>query len=294
MTENNAVVQVVQSITAPEMQTRFKAMLPPDIKLDRFTEVVLTAIQANPDIINADKQTLYTACVSAAKRGLLPDKREGAFVTFNTKVADKWIKQVQFLPMVEGIIKEMGKAGIKAYAVSVYSNELPSFQIWNDDNGQHIKHVPIPFGDKGTRVGAFACGTTPDGRTYIEAMNMAELEKTALRSKQAKEKDGVKSRGGTWVTDPDRMEQKTVIHRLRRRMPMEGLFVDDDEIDVTPYQPSDIPSGMMSGGVQPAGDAENKRPRALQAVLLASNRSDPDQQMQPETERIPGEDDDVI
>lgn len=226
-TNNNTQLvslQVAQTLRSEDMQKQMGTLLPPGIKLDRFTEVTIAAIENSPEVLQADRDSLYRACVAAARRGLLPDKKEGALVIFNTNVGSKdkpqWMKLVQFMPMVEGIIKEMAKADICAYAVSVYENDAISF--WNDDEGQHVRHEPQVFGDRGQLVGFFSAAKTKDGRPYVEPMSLKDVEQVARRSKQCyvEEKTGVLKYGGTWRTDFDRMGQKSCLHRLRKRLPI--------------------------------------------------------------------------
>ncbi len=201
------------------MRQKLKTLLPPSIRPDRFTEATIAAISNFPEVLEADKDSLYRACVMAAKRGLLPDKDQGALVIFNTNVGTKdrpiWQKQVQFMPMVKGIIMEMAKAGIRAYAVSVHAAD--EIALWNDDAGQHVLHKPKMFGERGDLMGVFAAGTDLTGRTYVEAMSKGDIEKVRARSKQ---KDQNGNATGTWKTDYDRMAQKSALHRLRKRLPI--------------------------------------------------------------------------
>ena len=257
---------VVAGLTDERMQKSFKDVLPANVTVDRFTKVTLTAIQSSPEVLEADRQSLYQACVHAAARGLLPDKKEGALVVFNTKMPDgSWVKKVQFLPMPEGIIKEMAKAGVSAYAVSVY--EKDELEIWNDDDGQHVRHKPVIFGDRGARLGAFAAGKTKEGRSYVEAMNMDDIARVRSRSKQ-KDKEGNPT--GAWKTDTERMEQKSALHRLRKRIPMVGYeFNDDEDSDVDLSQPAEAVVATQPPTQTEAAPAGRKRPRALQAVVDA-------------------------
>ena len=269
------VAVVYQALSNPAMQDKFRAVLPPDVSLDRFTRVTLTAIQQKPEILECSRDSLYNACINAAQRGLLPDGKEGALVAFNTKQGNEWVKKAQFMPMPEGIIKEMAKAGIKVYAVSVYAND--KIEIWNDDDGQHVSHKPVVFGDRGARVGAFACAKDADGRTFVEAMDMAELERIKGKSRS---KDKAGNVVGPWVSDVEKMEQKTCLHRVRKRVAILGndevldrLRDDDDNTDidgaaevVAPVKPLDKPA--------PASAAV-KRPKGLQAVIDMTVQAEP-------------------
>ena len=114
MNAENPVAIVCRAITTPDMQAKFKAVLPTDVSLDRFTRVTLMAIQKNPSV-ECDRTSLYNSCVDAAAR---PDAgRQGR--RHRLVPAEGRPPKAQFMPMPEGIIKEMAKAGVKAHAVSV-------------------------------------------------------------------------------------------------------------------------------------------------------------------------------
>lgn len=279
VSNNNLLPVVQQTLTSAEMQRQFHTLLPPSIKIDKFTEVTIAAIQNNPDVLLADKDSLYRACLMAARRGLLPDKREGALVVFPTNVAPagqpkRYMDLVQFMPMVEGILKEMTKAGIKAYAVSVFAND--QIALWNDDDGQHVRHEPNTFGEQGKMVGVFAAAKTADGRTYVEAMNLLDIEQVRARSKQ---KDQNGNPTGTWKTDFDRMSQKSALHRLRKRLPI----TDEDALqnlkDMEEQSDIEMPNGTTPTAESPIASAAASPP--AQAALEAPKDSQADEILRP-------------
>lgn len=292
MNSNFPVVlsQVTQVLRSEDMQRQVKTLLPPSIKPDKFTEVTLAAIANNPDVLEADRDSLYRACVQAARRGLLPDKREGALVIYNTNIGTReqprWMKMVQFMPMVEGIIKEMAKAEINAYAVSVYEED--AIALWNDDEGQHVKHEPVVFGERGMMVGVFAAAKAKDGRTYIEAMSTRDIEQVARRSKQnTVDKHGVIQYGGTWRSDFDRMAQKSALHRLRKRLPI----LDEDALqnlkDMEEESDTDLPATTPVKGeaTSPGAQTEPNPPPPTQAALEAPKEGENQQLLKPRAPR---------
>lgn len=259
-----AVVRVLES---ESMRGKFVATLPPEIPVDKFTRVVITAINMRPELLEADRTSLYTSCLRAAQDGLIPDGREGVLNIYNTNVgtkqAPKWMKKVQWMPMVEGVIKQLAKAGIKAYAASVYAND--KIRIWNDNDGQHVEHEPVVFGDRGERIGAFAVGIMADGYTQVEAMNMTELANARAASKN---KDGA-----IYELWADRMEQKTALHRLRKRMAILDPSVaealrraEDDDLDGDEPAPAPTATPPASGGPGTATEPP-RRSKTLQAVV---------------------------
>lgn len=231
--------RVVNTLNATQMQASIKQALPPNVALDKFTRATLTAIQQNPDILDCDRNSLYNAIVRCAQDGLLPDGKQAAIVAFNTKVrmrndsgamVEVWIKKAQHMPMVEGIIHTMALAGVPAYAASVYTND--EFEQWNDETGQHIRHRPTKMGqERGARIGAFAVGrVTKTAQVYVEAMDMNDLE---VPKRATKQKDSQGNLLGPWRDTPDRMEQKSALHRLAKRIPSLALR-DDDEFNDAP------------------------------------------------------------
>jgi recombination protein RecT len=285
------ISEVSHALKSESMQQSFVRLLPKSVKPDRFTEVTIAAIHASPEVLDADRNSLYQACIAAAKRGLLPDKKEGALVIFNSNVGTRdqprWMKLVQFMPMVEGIIKEMGKAGVNAYAVSVYENDTVSF--WNDDAGQHVYHEPVVFGERGKMVGVFAAAMMADGRNYVEPMSLSDIGQVARRSKQCSvdQKTGELKYGGTWRTDFDRMSQKSALHRLRKRLPiadedsLQNLKDMEEEADIdlgAAPEPADIsaPAGKIDPSPTPPEQApaaaEEPRPKAARGRISRPTR----------------------
>ena len=280
------IAQVTGTIRSPEMQKQLSTMLPPSINIDKFTEVAIQAISSSPEVLEADKDSLYRACVASARRGLLPDKKEGAFIVFNSNVGTRdrpqYMKMVQFLPMVEGIIKEMTKAGIRAYAVSVYAND--AIRFWNDDAGQHVMHEPMVFGDRGEMVGVFAAATTADGRPYVEAMSIADVMRIAAKSKQCRlNNDASVALGGTWKTDFERMSQKSPLHRLRKRLGIADDLEEMTDIDLaatTPVAETAPPAAVSEAAIDPSS------PLSTQQALPAPQENPLKQARRPRRSRV--------
>jgi len=252
--------KIVATIRSDDFQRNLASQLPKHIPVERFTATTVVAINQNPDLLLADRPSLYNAILKASAEGLMPDGNDGVLNVYSTNVAPKgqspnYVKKVQWQRMVGGIIKQFAKAGINAYVVSVYKNE--QLEVWNDGDGQHVRHEPILFGDRGERVGALAVAKMRDGTVRCEAMNMDDL---------AKAKQASKSPGVPWTTWPDRMEQKSCLHRLRKRVAIldpeaeAALRALDDEFD------DELPTSATAVSVA------TTRPVGLTAALNAPDR----------------------
>lgn len=273
---NNAVQvrqeqrSLVEQIKHPAFQAQISASLPPSVSLERFTAVTIAAINHNPKILQAERQSFYNAVVKAAQEGLLPDGQDAFLNVYNTKVDGKWIQKVQYQRMVGGVIKQFTKAGIDAYAESVYEND--GFEFWNDTEGQHLVHRPTKPGQaKGERIAAYAIAKLASGRAVIQVMDMEQLAKAREASK-SKEDDG--SPKGPWRDWPERMEQKSALHRLRKRVAIideqaaKELNKIDDEFEEEPSEPAEEPK-------QPIPTGSETRPKSLQSVVDQGKGDDP-------------------
>jgi len=61
-----------QSLTTQTFETeldsinpRIAAMLPPDVPLEKFRQVVLAAIRQKPDLLKCNQSSLFSACLNA-------------------------------------------------------------------------------------------------------------------------------------------------------------------------------------------------------------------------------------
>lgn len=213
-----------------ERSEDFQAALPPHIPVERFMRVVQTAITSNPDLGMADRRSLWESAMKAAQDGLLPDGRDAAFVIFNAKEKGEngkeyWIKKVQFMPMVGGILKKIRNSGelLSIAAHVVYTNDTFAYALGDDER---IEHTPCLDDDRGTPQLVYAIAKTKDGGVYREVMTVKDVEKVRNVSRA---KDS-----GPWKTWWDEMAKKTVIRRLAKRLPMstdlDDLMRRDDDL----------------------------------------------------------------
>lgn len=267
MSESRAmspVQQVCTTISKPEFRERLVQALPPGVDVDRFVRVTLTAIQQNPKIAEADRQSLYNSAIRAASDGLLPDGREGAFVEFRAKDPDgRWVAKVQWMPMVGGIIKRLAQAGISIDAQVVHENDEFE-QTLGDDAA--IRHKAPKLGTpRGKPLGVYAIARLPNGMVMREVMDHEQIEQVRAASKS---KDS-----GPWAAWWTEMARKTVIRRLAKRLPIidphiaETIHRDDDLYDFAAGNAGQGDTAPPAPAEQPAGP---RRPRGLDAVAAAA------------------------
>jgi recombination protein RecT len=211
---------------------QYRACLPPHIPPDRFIRVCMTAINSDPELVRADRRSLFEATLRCAQDGLLPDRREAAFVVFNQNIAKpgepaNWVKRVVYMPMVSGILKKVRNSGelLNISAHVVFENDEFHYAGGDDEK---IHHKPLLKGSRGAPILAYAIARTKAGGVYREIMTADEI---AAVKNFSKAKDS-----GPW-SSPFYLEmwRKTVLRRLAKRLPMstdiepQGTIDDDDE-----------------------------------------------------------------
>ena len=211
--------------TLEKMADKFKEALPPTMDESKFISVLKLTLNKNPKLLQADKNSLLQTFMSAAKDGLYLDGREAAAVQYG--------QSVQYIPMVEGIIKVLHNSGlIKTISAEVvYENDLFDYELGTKPQ---LTHKPLIVGDRGKPICVYAVAITTNGGEYMELMNMQEIEKCRAVSKASS------SPHSPWVKWFDQMAKKTVMHRIAKRLPKNDAInsvvaVDDDNfVDVTP------------------------------------------------------------
>ena len=215
--------------TLESMAEKFTDALPPQIDAAKFISVAKTTLTMNPSLLNADKTSLLATFMKAAQDGLLLDGKEAAAV--------KYGNSIQYLPMLEGVLKTLHNSGlIKTISAEVvYEKDLFDYELGSTPK---ITHKPLITGDRGKPVCVYSVATTTNGGEYYEVMNMDDINKCRGASKSSSHPSS------PWVNWFDQMAKKTVIHRIAKRLPKNDainsvLTLDDDTdfkqpVNVTP------------------------------------------------------------
>lgn len=234
--------------------------LPPHISPDRFTRVVMTALQQKPDLLKCTRQSLWNACLRAAQDGLLPDGREGAIAPYGESTNGKRSAEIAtWMPMIEGLRKKARNSGAIRdwYVEIVYAGDEFDYQ---KGDSPHLHHRPVPPSQriKGAGVhgivAAYSIAVYPDGsKSAPEVMWVEEIE--AIRSKS-------KAQKGPW-SDPvfySEMAKKTVARRHYKALPHSS---DLDDI----MQRDDEAFGLQERGEAQIADRQQKRVASIGAAL---------------------------
>lgn len=219
-----------------------QSILPKNVKMETFVRAAAVAMISSKDLGEADRDSVIMALTKCATDGLIPDNKEAAIVTFNTKIKtqgkpDEWIKKAQYLPMVDGVMKRARMSGQLSLLSSKAVMKEDEFDYWMDENGEHINYRPTYKG--GDMRVAFAFAKLKSGELIVEVMSKADIDKARKASKTGTY--------GPWADWYDRMACKVVMHRLAKRLPNaseivemceQGMNMDFDpktEKEINPY-----------------------------------------------------------
>jgi recombination protein RecT len=224
----------------------FKMVLPAHITPEKLQRTVITAVQSDPELLKADRQSLILACMKAAQDGLLPDKREAALVIFkeNKKVGSEWVSKqlVQYMPMVYGLRKKILQSGevTDITAKVVYRRELEEGAfIYEEGTEATLRHRPLmdlseEEADDSNIVAFYSMATYKDGTKSYEVMRRFEVDKVREKSQTGatRTKRGEpRTPSGPWVEWYPEQGKKTVMRRHSKTLPMSGDLVDVEAHD---------------------------------------------------------------
>lgn len=221
------------------MTPEFAVALPPQIPAERFVRTLLTTVQMNPALLQADRRSLFAAAMRAAQDGLLLDGREAAAVIFGKG-------NVQYMPMVDGLLKKLRNSGELASISCHVVFDADEFEYELGD-AESIRHKPHLGPNRGKPRAVYAIARTKDGAVYREVMSVEDVERVrnVSRARDA----------GPWKDWWDRMAIKTCLRRICRRLPssadLDSVLEADNEASGFVNQPRSQAEATVT---QPAAD----------------------------------------
>lgn len=210
------------------------AVLPPTTSFAKFRAVAVMAIRRTPDLLKCTPTSLINAFIHAAHDGLLPDGRLAVILPSKNNQTDAY--EASYRSMVAGVIQQMLATGTvtKVQPFVVYQGE--EFDILGGSEPS-IHHRIEPDGTKrGEIIGVYAIAALKEGGStfsYMTVQQVREIQATAQTQK-------------VWEKHWEEMALKTVIRRLRKRIPGLQQLPDVDAALTYPH---------ISGRAPQLGDA---------------------------------------
>lgn len=200
--QRDPMSEVIAGIRSDTFKQQVAVALPTNVTPERFVRIAVTAVQQNPEIITADRNSIIRSLIRCAQDGLMPDGREAALVKFGAEAV--------YMPMIGGFRKIAAEFGWAIDTQVVYAND--EFE-WELGAKPRLHHKPVGLaGEPGDPIGAYAVATHADGRKLVEVMRKSEIEKVRNVSKA--------KASGPWRDWTERMWEKTVGRRIFGKLPL--------------------------------------------------------------------------
>ena len=206
------------------MEGEIKKALPSVITPERFTRIVLSALSANPKLVETTPQSFMGAMMTAAQLGVEPNTPLGqAYLIpyWNSKTKSN---ECQFQLGYKGLIDLAYRSGDVTIIQAQIAYENDDF-IYSFGLEPVLKHVPAKS-NRGEPTHAYAMFRTKDGGYGFEVMSMDDIREHAQRYS--------KSFGnGPWQTNFEEMAKKTVLKRVLKYAPLKSEFARGITADET-------------------------------------------------------------
>lgn len=295
-TQRDEIAVIVSTIDRQER--KYADILPSNVSWSDFRNAFLIAVQMNPRLLDADRQSLWLSLQKAASDGLKPDGREGALVIFGDDQEDddgnpvpstaKGKKKVVWMPMIAGLIKLVRNTGnvSNIRAKLIYKGE--EVIVSDEDGKESYKHIRTiregsTIDDSPENIiGAFAVVNYKDGGWEIEPITRRQIDRIRAISR---------AKNGPWKTFYDEMAKKTVLRRLIKRLDksaelrlLDSAMQADETlgIEIDGEKPSEI-MGEFSAEKQSA------IPQQAQQAAERQHEHAPEGDEQAKTERLKAE-----
>lgn len=199
--------------------------LPAGMDVDRFSRLLLTAANTNPELFDCDPRSFLAAGVACAQLGLEPNDARGLAYLIPFKDRNRG-RVVNLILGYRGLMDLARRSGMVSSinAWPVFEGDRFEYQLGLEPD---ITHVPAENGDedpaKLTHVYAVA---RINGDPQFVVLTRAQIDKTRDQS------PGAKASQSPWKSHYVEMAQKTAIRRLCKYLPQTvevAQAVDSDD-----------------------------------------------------------------
>lgn len=217
MAESTALVTFTRELEG-KMAPQFERVLPPHLPVQRLVRTIRNAVMLNPKLLQAERSSLWDACMTSAVLGLEPDPAmgQGYMVPFKGKV--------QFIPGYRGLITLCYNAGFVVQGVIVRTEDQFEYEYGLEPRLIHRPSRSHKRGNDNPITGAYATARHASDPSVFEVMEAPDIIRVRDRSAgyqyALKQKNEGKKYDNPWFSDFEAMARKSPIRRLCEHLPM--------------------------------------------------------------------------
>ena len=198
------------------MQGEIQKALPSVITPERFTRMVLTAMNTNPTLAECTPNSFLGAMMQAAQLGVEPNTPLGQ--AYLIPYRNHGIMECQFQLGYKGMIDLAYRSGeiTDISAHEVHENDTFEYELGLTPK---LKHIPA-LKDRGNVILYYAIYHTKSGGYGFEVMSREDVVKHMNQYSKAAGKGF-----SPWITNFDEMAKKTVLKKVLKYAPVKTEFI---------------------------------------------------------------------
>ena len=266
MSDEHQIEKWRSFIEGPRMKDELSKALRGHAKAEHVPRLIISAMQANPKLMDCTPKSIALSVLKALTAGLEPDGRLAALVPY------KGVCQLQI--MYQGYVqlayrhpKVLDITVINAYEGEGFSWQPPL---------NRITHTPVPPEKRGAHIASYSVVHTAGGGKTMEVMWRSEILAIRDLSQAYQYAIETKRKDTPWLTNEGEMCRKTVFKKHQKYLPQTpemGVALSvDDEPDSSGYTSSiSVPLDV----VESPGDPQSVAKTLDDVVAQATRKKSP-------------------
>jgi recombination protein RecT len=200
------------------MKGEVEKALPTVMTPERFTRIVLSAINSTPALADCTPASFLAAMMSAAQLGLEPNTPLGQAYLIPYNNYKKGVTECQFQLGYKGLIDLAYRSGdvtlVQAHVVK--ENDEFDYELGLKPK---LVHKPAKT-NRGKSIYYYAMFETKNGGYGFECMSIEDIRESELQNRK-----GNKGMSNIWEKHFDAMAKKTVLKQALKYAPMKSEFI---------------------------------------------------------------------
>lgn len=210
LTKNMSIADMVKA-----MEPEIKRALPSVLTPERFTRMVLSALNNTPSLAQCTPMSFLAAMMSCCQLGLEPntDLGQAYLIPYKNHGQMECQFQIGYRGLLDLAYRNERMQSIEAH--TVYENDVFSFEYGLQPK---LKHVPT-MNERGEIIAFYAVFRLDNGGYRFEVMSKSDIERYAATYSKAYASDY-----SPWKTAFIQMSKKVVIKQVLKYAPIKSDF----------------------------------------------------------------------
>lgn len=245
-TKNGGEMNILNLVSKMAESGQIAKALPKVLEPERFTRIIITAINSNPQLKTCTSESFLGAMMQAAQLGLEPNTPLGKAYLIPYRNGWKGVTECQFQVGYKGLLDLAYRTGEykDIYAHTVHEGDVFEYELGLEPK---LVHKPAMVG-RGKPIAYYAVYHLTNGGYGMTVMSYDDVMQHRNKYSPASKK----GKSSPWDTDFDSMAKKTVLKQLLKYAPLTTELAEANAADggVKNLRPEDVTDGLDMSLVQ--------------------------------------------